>query len=210
MSQRLLQRDLPVIIAFILGLMVVASQFIVIPGIKDLVSIVIPWGAVMANFVIGLGIVTLTTLHARNIMKQVSGKWVYSVAFLVAMFGWIILGLFIGRGDTYTFWYSNLNRALQDATFSLMGCFVLTALLRAFRARSIETTVLIISVCLSILMRVPIGAAIWSGFPTIGSWILSVPNKAANRAIIMASALGVTVFTLRVFLGREKGFLGGD
>jgi hypothetical protein len=62
---------------------------------------------------------------------------------------------------------------------------------------------------------VPVGAAIWGqdsflgGFPGIKDWIMSVPNMAAKRAILMGAALGAISTGIRVILGIERAHLGG-
>jgi hypothetical protein len=60
------------------------------------------------------------------------------------------------------------------------------------------------------LGQAPIGALIWSKFPTLASWLLSVPNNVGQRAIMMGAAIGAFATSLRILLGIERGHFGSD
>ena len=47
-------------------------------------------------------------------------------------------------------------------------------------------------------------------FVDIEDWIMQTPNLAAKRAIMMGAAIGGIATALRVILGLERDFLGGD
>ena len=65
------------------------------------------------------------------------------------------------------------------------------------------------------LGRVPVGDAITGFLPegyrlsNLADWIMNVPNKAGQRAIMIGIALGTVSTSLRLILGIERSHLGG-
>jgi hypothetical protein len=129
------------------------------------------------------------------------------------MYGLLVWGLFLSAGrftadPTYTYWFSNLYVPLDATIFSMLAFYIASAAYRAFRVRTAEATVLLVSAVLVMMGRAPIGPAVWKEFTPITSWIMAVPNTAGMRGIIIGVALGVLSMGIRVLLGRERGYLG--
>ncbi len=118
---------------------------------------------------------------------------------------------------------------LQGTMFSLLAFFMASAAYRAFRAKSMEASLLLIAAFLVMLGRVPIGAKVgevleillaWVPFLSqiefstwigeISSYIMKVPNTAGQRAIMIGAALGMVAASLRIWIGLEKEYLGRD
>jgi hypothetical protein len=114
----------------------------------------------------------------------------------------------IATNEVYVYWYSTITLPIGSAVFSLLGFYILSASYRAFKIRTFETAVFLIVGVLIIMYNAPIMTALWSGFNTIGAWILEVPNLGGQRAIIIGAGLGVIILALRTLLGRETGWLG--
>ena len=109
---------------------------------------------------------------------------------------------------------------MEATTFSLLAFFIASAAYRAFRARTFEATLLLISALIVMMGNVPIGDYIWNtvmgetpwadGTSWARQWILDNPNLAARRGIILGVALGVISQSIRIILGIERSYLGGD
>jgi hypothetical protein len=91
--------------------------------------------------------------------------------------------------------------------YSLLAFFITSAAFRAFRARNKEAVLLLVAAVLVMLGRVPIGSAIWSGFPDVTEWIMSFPNAAAKRGIRLGIDLGLISMALRMILGIERSYM---
>jgi len=97
---------------------------------------------------------------------------------------------------------------LGAAMFAMLAFYIASASYRAFRMRSLEATILLISAVLVMLGRAPIGELMWNQFPTIATWLLNIPNTAGQKAIMIGSAIGAFATSLRILLGIERGHLG--
>jgi hypothetical protein len=93
--------------------------------------------------------------------------------------------------------------------FSLLAFFVASAAFRAFRASNWRATLLLTSAFLVMLGQVPIGAMIWDKIPLAKVWLMSIPNTAGQRAVMIGAAMGVVATSLRMIFGIERSYLGG-
>lgn len=207
-----IRRSLPLVITFIAGLLVIGDYYLKVPDYNKLVSNWMSFVNVASSFAVIIGYVTLTRIHARRLIQHKAG-WYNSLALIFAMYGLLIWGLFLAGGKftadpTYTYWFNNLYVPLDSTIFSMLAFYITSAAYRAFRVRSAEATVLLVSAVVVMLGRAPVGPAIWPDIGPITSWIMAVPNTAGMRGITIGVALGVLSMGIRVLLGRERGYLG--
>jgi len=105
--------------------------------------------------------------------------------------------------------------------FSLLAFFVASASYRAFRAKTREATILLVTAFIILVGRTPLGSYLNLTFwlpegwqflhiPTLSGWIMSVPNLAGQRAIMIGIALGIISMSLKLILGIERSYLGQE
>jgi hypothetical protein len=98
---------------------------------------------------------------------------------------------------------------LQSTMFALLSFYVASAAYRAFRARNFEATILLIAAIIVMMGRIPFGDMVTGGRMTpLSEWIMSIPNAAAQRGIIIGAALGAASMSIRIILGIERTYLG--
>ncbi len=207
-----IRRNLPLVITFIAGMLVIGDYYFKVPDFNKLIADWLKFVNVAATFAVVIGIGTLTRIHARK-LKQHKEGWHNSLALLIALYGLLITGIVLGQGrftehPIYAYWFNNLYVPLDSTIFSMLAFYIASAAYRAFRARSAEATVLLISAVVVMIGRAPIGPAVWSDLGPITSWIMAVPNTAGIRGVTIGVALGVLSMGIRVLLGRERGYLG--
>lgn len=57
--------------------------------------------------------------------------------------------------------------------------------------------------------RIPFGDMLTKGSMTpISEWLMTIPNTAAQRGIIIGAALGAASMSIRIILGIERTYLG--
>jgi hypothetical protein len=119
-------------------------------------------------------------------------------------------------GTGFDWMYQWVYSALSATMFALLAFFVASASYRAFRARNLEATLLLVAAFFVMLGRVPVGDLLTDWILPTGytmsswaDWIMSVPNTAGQRAIMIGIALGLVSTSLRIILGLERTYLGG-
>jgi hypothetical protein len=122
------------------------------------------------------------------------------------------VGIFggIGQGTLFNDFYIYAYTPMSGTMFSLLAFFIASAAFRSFRVRTVEAALLAAAAIIVMLGRVPVGAEIWDKIPAISDWINNVPQMAAKRAILIGAALGAISTGLKVILGLERNYLGGE
>ena len=96
---------------------------------------------------------------------------------------------------------------LQATMFSLLAFYVASAAFRAFRARSIEASLLLAAGVIVLLAQVQMGDDVTPRVVAVKTFLMDYVLKAAERAIVIGMALGVLSTGLRIVLGLERGYL---
>jgi hypothetical protein len=163
-------------------------------------------------------------LYKAVVSKKAAQKVVDELVALgaTANVGELQWGSHVQGQKTYYRWvFYSFFTPLSATMFALLAFFVASASYRAFKIRNAEATVLLVSGILIMLGRVPLGAYLtawtqkiswlsWLHLPTIQEWLYQYPNAAGARAIMIGIGLGIVGTSLRVILGIEKSFMGGD
>jgi hypothetical protein len=108
----------------------------------------------------------------------------------------------------FTWIFNAAFQPLQSTMFSLLAFYVASAAFRAFRVRNVEAGLLLASALIIMLGVNPITQGFLPFLADWTNWILTVPNTAAQRGIIIGAALGAASMTLRILLGIERSWLG--
>jgi len=202
-------RSGPLVLTFLVGTTLIALFFIPHHQAQAVNAKLLEWATVVYAFALILGSISLWNTHARKI-RQKSDGWPYSIVTLVALVVVTALGVGqgVGEGTVVSRIYNMVNSPLASTMFALLAFFIASAAFRAFRARNVEATLLLVTAVLMMIGRVSLGEFIWKGFPGFTEWLLDVPNLAAKRAIAIGVGLGAVSIALKIILGIERGYLG--
>lgn len=217
--------------------------------IADAQPVVANLANIIAGFLIGLGIYSLLRIHLRRLFKM-QKDWFFSlvlVASLVAMtiFGyWDWMQRQSASGGAISFvpgpgWgfaqysrdllFDGLLQQMDAAMFSLVAFYIMSAAYRAFRARSIEATILLVTALIVLLSFMGLIQFQWDGFVTKSlahgdkdslannlrltdtySWIRNTIQTPAIRGIDFGVGIGLLAMGLRIWLSLEKTTGGAD
>lgn len=205
-----LKRTVPLAIAFIFGFGLLLQFFIPHPLSEKFLTRTQQWATIVVFVALLLGIGSLLQTHGRKIRAKTAG-WGYSVITLLAFLATVGAGFHPkadAPGGPLQWSYDNVYSPMSAAMFSLLGFFIASAAFRAFRARSLEATLLLGTAVIIMLGQVPLGAYI-PGVSDLSAWILAIPLTAAKRALTFGVALGGIATALRIIFGVERAYLGG-
>jgi hypothetical protein len=202
-------------------------------GLFMIVSFFVPhqWVSVPADFLQASAIIVVAfgyVLGGANVLRvNLEGiskrqrDWPYKIVLLVGLIATVAIGGAEGRGflnpGMKSRWiYDQLYSPMAATMFALLAFFIASAAFRAFRIRTTEAGLLAVAALLVMLGRVPIGNLMSNWLPepfhlaNIQDWIMNWPQNASKRAILIGAALGVMATGLRVILGIERAYLGGE
>ena len=204
------KRTLPVLLTFLLGVTFTLQYYVPHPASEALLSEVSVWNQIIAGFAILLGVGSLLNTHYVKVKRKEAG-WGYSLVMFISLFVMLGTGIWSGsktEGTSFGWLYDYVFVALQATMFSLLAFFVASAAYRAFRARTPEATVLLLAAVLVMWGRVPLGEYLLSGIGDVSQWIMTVPNTAAQRGILIGVSLGGIATSIKIICGIERSYLG--
>ncbi len=204
-----MRRTLPALIAFVTGVVAVVDYFFKIDVLKPIAQQILTWRSIIAILALGLGAVNILRVHVKNVQRD--SKNFYSMALLLTFVITIIVGITAGQSSAaYTFIFDYINVPTGSAIFSLLAFYIGTAAYRAFRAKNAEAAILLITGCVVMMGRVPIGAKILPFSPALTDWIMEVLNVGGQRGVMIAGAIGFIAVSLRIIVGLERRSYGGE
>lgn len=209
-----MRRTLPIAIVAGVGFFMLIQYFIPREEFETLYEWALDWTMVVGCFAMALGLYSLTNVMVSKVKRRASG-WGYSLVALVGLFVMVFVGLVphyqesLRYGTFFMDIFTYIYIPIQAAMFSLLAFYIASAAYRAFRARTILATILLVSAIIIMLRLVPLGP-----LSSINQWlvnfILTVPNMAAKRAFWMGVGLGASATALKIMLGIERGYMGRD
>ncbi len=215
---RFLHRVLPTAVASITGVVCIAVYWSSHPTANAVSETLSKWGSIVLGFALILGLVNLLSVHWAKIRSRSPGS-AYSFVVFVGFALTLFFGLYNGGkgpfvtelADRRVDWLYNYIQVPCSATmFSLLAFFIASAAYRAFRAKTFEATVLLLAALVVMIGRIPIGNLLGIRIPQLADWLLDYPNMAVKRAILIGMGLGIVATSLRIILGVERTYLGGE
>lgn len=236
-----MRQQVPLYITLMCGIVLFIQYFIPHEPFPQIYEGALNWIIIIGIFTLFLGIISMIKLHYTHVKRKDEGWW-FSIVTIGAFLFMTVVGtvpLNISVGNTPIFGIENQDtlfnkgyqyilQPIQATMFALLAFYIASAAYRAFRARSLSATILLVTSVIVMLGRVPIGEKIshvlffWVPYfpmfqgmfpekilPDFSAWLLNVPNMGAKRAIHIGVGLGATVTAVKIILGIERPYLGG-
>ncbi len=207
-----MKREIPILITLIFGVFMIIQFFIPHPTVNEIAGRLQGWAIIVISFSYVLGSANILRINGELVYRK-AANWPYKLVLILSFFLMMIPGLIGGirEGD----WandrlFANIYVPMASTMYASLAFFIASAAFRAFRIRTWQASVLAITAILVMLGRIPISTMIWSQFPDLVDWIMSVPNAVAQRGILIGAALGAIATGLKVILGIERSYLGRE
>lgn len=176
---------------------------------------------VIGAFSLGVGVYSLAMIHLRAIARQRSG-WGFSVVLFASLFAILISGFLHEyrsnryNDSVYRFFFEGGLQSLDATMFSIIAFYIVSAAYRAFRLRSVEASILLISAFIVMLGQVALGQYLTGWIPpdstagnlrteNVANWILTRVNSPAILAVDFGLGIGSLAASLRLWLSLERG-----
>lgn len=219
-----MKREVPLILTAVVGIAFVVQFFVPHYPLGFLTDMFSDWFSIIAACAIWLGALNLIKVSLNKVYKK-EKDWFFAIIIIISFFVIVIAGFFFsgGRrfqepGTSFDWLYLNIYTPLMATMFALLAFYVASASYRAFRARNAQATVLLLAAFVVMLGRTPFGnwlsdtlflPAGW-GISDLSNIVMNIFNVAGQRAIMIGIALGLISTALRIILGIERTYLGGD
>lgn len=206
-----MRRRIPQLICGLFGVTLFVLHFLRGPKAGQLYQLLlVDYYQIIFAFTLIVGVVGFVRINVKNIQ---SGKEVpYRVVSLVGLMAMVLFAAIWGikGGSPFMWTFNNIQVPMQSTVFALLAFYVASASLRGFRARSVPAAILLTSALITLLSRSDLGGFLFDWLPDTADWIRNNPSMSARRAILIGIGLGSLTTSLRVILGIERTWLGGE
>jgi len=203
-----MDRKIALVICFAFGAAMFAQYFSDHPTARAFNQAVLHYWQIIFAFALIVGVVSFAQVNLRRIRRGDDGP--YRIISLIGLIAMPVLALIWGIGiDSPFMWtFENVQAPMQSTVFALLAFFVASASFRGFRARSAPAALLLVAALITLLSRSEVGLGEW--LPGVADWIRNHPAMSARRAILIGIGLGSLTTSVRVIIGIERTWLGGD
>lgn len=204
--------------------------------LADAQDVVTQFTNIISAFLIGLGLFSLLRIHLRKLVKM-QKDWGYSAVLLVSMLTILIFGYWdwitrqgpqgaamAASKDSWKFpqfgydlLFDGLLQQMEAAMFSVVAFYILSAAYRAFRARSAEATILLVTALIVMVSLLGVVTYAWDTLliqnhglsdnlkiTEAAKWINQNLQTPAIRGIDFGVGVGLLAMGLRIWLSLEK------
>lgn len=212
----------------------VASYFL--PVAQSFGEEVAVWFDILAGIAFILGGGNLVMSQLRKVSDRSAG-WGYAAVTLLSFAAVLVAGLFkIGvpppleypthvwagsynePGSAFWWAFEYVVQPLMATMFAMLAFYVASAAYRAFRAKNVEATLLLLTAIIVLLGRTYAGVWVTQWLPeespwrveNVANWINDTFTTTGNRAITIGIALGVVSTSLKIILGIDRSYLGAS
>ena len=208
-----MKKSIPILIVFITGIVMVMQYFVPHAASEFLFTYANDFVIVIGILALPLGIFSLMRGTVKKAIKDPKERF-YALATIIGFLVMVLSGLqrsqFTTPGTLLQNLFNYIMIPCQATIFSMLAFYIASAAYRAFRIRTLLASVLLVTAFIMMMRIIPLPEPLSSWNSSLVQWILAVPNMAAKRAIIIGVGLGAISYSMKIILGIERGYMGGE
>lgn len=212
--------------------------------LEDGIGVISPIAQVLGGLLLGLGVYSVLRYHLGKLFKG-QKDWQFSLTLLISMVLMVVFGYWNWNNELdnpalleskaqwgfaqymFDLLFDGLLQQMDAAMFSMIAFFILSAAYRAFRIRSVESTILLASALILILSLMGLAESASSmlidsvtgndpnhilnslKLSVMSDWIRTTVQTPGIRALEFGISIGALAMGLRLWLSLERGGLQG-
>lgn len=202
------RREFPIILLAVVEIAILLDYYVVQPQVQGFATELRTYTVVLAAFATIVATTDLTRQHVHTITRRMLGRWVYSLVLMISLVVTIAVGLIFGQTSSQVNYIQ--SNVLTPGSWGLSGMilfYIFTSGWRAFRVRSVDSSLLFIGCVLTCIGMAPLTTYYWPVTATIKTWLSNYIQTSVARAFEMTSAIGGIIFGIRVLFGYERRYV---
>ena len=214
MSDVLRRIEIPIALTIIACLLQVIPYYFEIPALESAANTASNGVLIIVACATFVGVISIIQVHGKRIQRQSEG-WYYSLlviglSVIMALTGLPFPEAGLGVNNSiYNWLFINVQTPLGGTMYSIIAFFITSAAFRAFRARNLEASIILVAGTIMVMGNAPLLTNYFPFIADISLWIRNVPNLATMRGVMIGAALGSIALAVRTLMGIERGYLRG-
>lgn len=201
-----IKKQLPVILASLVGLLMVMAYFFPLKELTDLKGILTNWIVVISAATVAMGFVYMTTAQLKMYEKnKTTLQLIYTITPYIFFAGFALSAVLYGGSGKpeYQWWFSNIYSNVGATIYAVMFFTLASSAYRTFIVSSLEAIALLVGGMVYTLRQIPLFQVYTPWIVPLGEWFLLVPNTGGGRGAVIAAAFAALVVGIRTLWGKE-------
>ncbi len=204
------KRLIATLIAGVVGAIVLVDFASATLTVGRVARLLVGWAATLTALALLVGVISVTLAHLRRVLTR-DADWGYSLVLVMGMLGVIVVGVAGAPGlnlaeEPIRRVFRAVYEPLASSLLALLAFFSLSAILRVFRERHPPAVVIVMVALLVLIMQLPPVQTL----PFVSEslqWFSDYITLAGTRGLLLGSAIGTLVASVRVLLGFDQPYL---
>jgi len=207
MSELFNRKDVMVTITTLSFLTIFIPYFFKIPMLDAFSTKVATIASLINSFTLVLAVHSQFK-RGLNIMRAKGRGWFWAPYQMIWIVIMVIFGIIGTNKEPWHFIMFAVVNPLSSVNYSILAFYLSSAAARAFRARSLNATLLLITGAIVLIYQAPMTGTIFPGIEPVALYFSNTFAMAVSRTMTMGMTVAAIILGVKTLIGREVQFLG--